>query len=45
MNKTARHPGIRTFVKEQLPIQKRHLKDVSTASVVLAAKEDPNAEA
>ena len=45
MNKTARHPGIRTLVREQLPIQKRHLKDVSTASVVLAAKEDPNAEA
>jgi len=45
MNKTAKHPGIREIVKVQLPIQKRHLKDVSTASVVLAAKEDPNAEA
>lgn len=45
MNKTAKHPGIREIVKVQLPIQKRHLKDVSAASVVLAAKEDPNAEA
>ena len=45
MNKTAKHPGIREIVKVQLPIQKRHLKDVSAASVALAAKEDPNAEA
>ena len=45
MNRTARHPGIREIVKIQLPIQKRHLKDVSAASVALAAKEDPNAEA
>ncbi len=45
MNKAARHPGIRELVKVQLPIQKRHLKDVAAASVLLAAKEDPNAEA
>jgi hypothetical protein len=45
MNRTAKHPGIREIVKVQLPIQKRHLKDVSLASVQLAAKEDPNAAA
>jgi hypothetical protein len=45
MNKTAKHPGIRELVARQLPIQKRHLRDVSAASVALAAKEDPNAEA
>ena len=45
MNKAAKHPGVRELVKVQLPIQKRHLKDVSAASVVLAAKEDPNAAA
>jgi hypothetical protein len=45
MNRTAKHAGIREIVKVQLPIQKRHLKDVSAASVALAAKEDPNAEA
>jgi hypothetical protein len=45
LNKAARHAGVRELVKVQLPIQKRHLKDVSAASVQLAAKEDPNAEA
>ncbi len=45
MNKAAKHAGIRELVKVQLPIQKRHLKDVSAASVMLAGKEDPNAEA
>jgi len=45
MNKKAKHPGIRDIVRVQLPIQKRHLKEVSTASVQLAAEEDPNAEA
>jgi hypothetical protein len=45
MNKNAKHPGIRELVAKQLPIQKRHLRDVSAASVALAAKEDPNAEA
>lgn len=45
MNKAAKHAGIREIVKVQLPIQKRHLKDVTAASVMLAAKEDPNAEA
>ncbi len=45
MNKKARHPGVRELVAKQLPIQRRHLKDVTAASVALAAKEDPNAEA
>jgi len=45
MNKKARHVGIRALVSRQLPIQKRHLRDVAAASVALAAKEDPNAEA
>jgi hypothetical protein len=45
LNKQARHPGVRDLVKQQLPIQKRHLKDVMAASVALAAKEDANAAA
>ena len=45
LNKKARHPGVRELVARQLPIQKRHLKDVTAASVTLAAKEDPHAEA
>ena len=45
LNKQARHPGIRTLVKEQLPIQRRHLKEVTSASLTLAAKEDANAAA
>jgi hypothetical protein len=45
LNKKARHPGVRELVARQLPIQKRHLKDVTAASVALAAKEDPHAEA
>jgi hypothetical protein len=45
MNKKARHPGIRELVAWQLPIQRRHLKDVTAASVALAGKTDPNAEA
>ncbi len=45
LNKQAKHPGVRDLVKVQLPIQKRHLKDVMAASVRLAAKEDPNAAA
>jgi hypothetical protein len=45
LNKKAKHPGIRELVAKQLPIQKRHLKDVTAASIALAAKEDPNAEA
>jgi hypothetical protein len=32
-------------VKTQLPIQRRHLKDAMSASMTLAAKEDPNAAA
>jgi len=45
MNKVAKHPGIRDLTREQIPIQKRHLRDVMLASTTLAAKEDPNAEA
>ena len=45
LNKKARHPGIGELVKVQLAIQRRHLRDVMAASVALAAKEDPNAEA
>lgn len=45
MNKKAKHTGVRELVARQLPIQKRHLRDVSAASIALAAKEDPNAEA
>jgi hypothetical protein len=44
MNKKAKHPGIRTLAREQLAIQKRHLRDVMVASATLAAKEDPDAE-
>ena len=45
LNKQARHPGVRDLVKVQLPIQKRHLKDVLASSLQLAAKEDANATA
>ena len=45
LNKQARHPGVRELVKVQLPIQKRHLKDVLAGSLQLAAKEDANAAA
>jgi hypothetical protein len=45
LNKKARHPGIGELVKVQLAIQKRHLRDVMAASLMLAAKENPNAEA
>jgi hypothetical protein len=45
MAKQARHPGVRELVKTQLPIQRRHLKEAMAASMVLAAKEDPNAAA
>ncbi len=45
MNKQAKHPGIRALTREQIPIQKRHLRDVMTASTTLAAKEDATAEA
>jgi hypothetical protein len=45
LNKQARHPGVRELVKEQLPIQRRHFKEVTSASLQLAAKEDANAAA
>jgi hypothetical protein len=45
LNKKAKHTGVRELVARQLPIQRRHLKDVTAASVALAAKTDPNAEA
>jgi vacuolar-type H+-ATPase subunit H len=44
LNKQAKHPGVRALVREQLPIQRRHFKEVNAASLQLAAKEDPNAE-
>ena len=37
--------GVRDLVREQLPIQRRHFKEVNAASLLLAAKEDANAEA
>ena len=45
LNKQAKHPGVRDLVKVQLPIQRRHLKDVMATSLQLAAKEDANAPA
>jgi hypothetical protein len=45
LNRQARHPGVKKLVSTHLPIQKRHLKDVMSASVSLAAKEDANAAA
>jgi len=42
LNKKARHPGVAELVKTQIPIQKRHLRDVMAASLTLAAEEDPN---
>jgi len=45
LNRQARHPGVKQLVSTHLPIQKRHLKDVMSASVSLAAKEDANAAA
>jgi hypothetical protein len=36
---------VRDLVKVQLPIQKRHLKDVLASSLQLAAREDANAAA
>jgi hypothetical protein len=45
LNKQVKHPGVRDLIKVQLPIQRRHLKDVMTASLSLAAKEDANAAA
>jgi hypothetical protein len=43
LNKQAKHPGVRELVREQLPIQRRHFKEVNAASLQLAAKEDANA--
>jgi hypothetical protein len=45
LNKQAKHSGIRDLVKEQLPIQRRHFKEVTSASLQLAAQEDPLAAA
>ena len=44
MNKKAKHPGIRTLARQQVALQKQHLRDVMLASTALAAKEDPYAE-
>jgi hypothetical protein len=43
LNKQAKHVGVRDLVREQLPIQRRHFKEVNAASLLLAAKEDANA--
>ena len=45
LNKQAKHPGVRSLTKIQLPIQKRHLKVAMAGSVKLAAKEDATAVA
>ena len=45
MNKKARNPGVRQLVQAQMPIQKRHFKEVQQASVALATAEDPDAAA
>ena len=45
MNKKAKHPGIRALTREQLAIQKRHLREVMLASTTVAGQEDPHAEA
>ena len=41
MNKKARNRQIRELVQWQLPIQKRHLRDVQAGSLKLAGAEDP----
>jgi hypothetical protein len=45
LNKQVKHTGVRALVREQLPIQRRHFKEVNAASLQLAAKEDANAAA
>jgi hypothetical protein len=45
LNKQAKHAGVGQLVREHLPIQRRHLEEVTAASLTLAAKEDPNAAA
>lgn len=45
MNKKAKHAGIRALTKEQLAIQKRHLREVMLASTTVASQEDPHEEA
>jgi hypothetical protein len=45
LNKKAKHPGIRQLTREQLAIQKRHLRDVMLAATTVASQEDPNEEA
>ena len=42
MNKKARNREIRELVQWQLPIQKRHLRDVQAGSLKLAGAEDPS---
>ena len=41
MNRKARNPELRELVRWQLPIQKRHLRDVQAGATRLAAEEDP----
>jgi hypothetical protein len=45
MAKQTGNAEVRRLVRTHLPIQKRHLKEAMTASMTLAAKEDPNASA
>ena len=45
LNKKAKHAGIGALTRQQVAIQKRHLRDVLAASATVAAREDPNAEA
>ncbi|MGH2996026.1 MAG: hypothetical protein ACRDM9_06900 [Gaiellaceae bacterium] len=42
LNKQARHAGIRSLTRVQIPIQKRHLRDDQAGSLRLAAKENPD---
>jgi hypothetical protein len=45
LNKTAKHEGIAKAVAFALPLQEKHVSQVSDASLVLAASEDPAEEA
>ena len=45
LNKKARNPAVRDFVRFARPVQERHFKDTLQGSVQLAAEEDPDEEA
>ena len=42
MNKKTRNAEVRELVRQQLLIQRRHLKEAQQGCLVLAAQEDPN---